>query len=80
MVVGIAIVTIGACVLLMLTFSGRLADHGRQPEQHLLVAPRNAGFGAATRLTREAATAQNPVRLTVLRPETALPRSDRRAA
>ena len=51
MVIDIILTIAGAGVLLLLTFGGLIATQARKSEQ-LLVAPRGARFGDASRLAR----------------------------
>ena len=55
MTIGLIIVVPGVAVLLVAAFAGLLTRIGRTSDE-LLVAPQNAGFGAASRLVRAAAT------------------------
>lgn len=55
MTIGLIIVVPGVAVLLLAAFASLLTRVGRTSED-LLVAPQNAGFGAASRLARAAAT------------------------
>jgi hypothetical protein len=79
MLVDAIIVTTGAAVLLPLTFGGLIAAHGRRSEE-LLVAPRGARFGDATRLTRTVPETANPTPLVAVRTDAPFTRSERRAA
>jgi hypothetical protein len=83
MVIDLILAVAGVGVLLLLSFGGRIAAHGRKSDQ-LLVAPRGARFGDASRMIRKPA----PPRLlgvaasaeaAVVRPA-GLARSDRHAA
>jgi hypothetical protein len=53
MVIDVILALAGVALLLLLTFGGLIATEGRKSDQ-LLVAPRGARFGEASRLTRKA--------------------------
>jgi hypothetical protein len=85
MVIDVILAVAGSAVLLLLTFSTLIAGQGRRSDQ-LLVAPRGARFGDASRLARRAARERRPA---TLEARDAVPsvvelgtfaRSDRRAA
>ena len=55
MTINLIIVVPGVALLLTAAFAGLVTIYGRRSEEHL-VAPRNAGFGQASRLVRAEAT------------------------
>jgi hypothetical protein len=84
MVIDVILTIAGVGVLLLLTFGALIAAQGRRSDQ-LLVAPRGARFGDASRLTRKAArlrlnTVVNPNPESTVISRTTFVQSDRHAA